>query len=85
MFLSDDQNLYIKFPKAMGSAIIKAIIQSIISLKYDQRSDPQRLDAAEFILLQLANEIGNTEKITEEKANVINYVFEPSQKEETDE
>ena len=83
--LHDDNFIYMKIPKLMGSALIKSVIQAIISCKYDNRSDPQRLDATEFILLQHINELANTEKITETQASILNHIFEPPQKEETNE
>ena len=74
---NDDDYMYFKLPKAMGSALIKACIQSSISMTYDQRSNPDRLNAAKFILLNFANEVGNTERIDSSKASVLNSVFEP--------
>lgn len=75
--LNDDNFIYLKIPKPMGSALIKAIIQSSISCKHDKRSDPARLEMTEYLLLQFANEISNTEKMTDEQSVLINQVFTP--------
>jgi hypothetical protein len=75
--LHDDNFIYLKIPKPMGSALIKAIIQSTISCKHDQRSDSERLKMTEYLLLQFANEISNTEKMTNDQLSLINQVFTP--------
>ena len=74
--LNDDKFLYIKIPKALGSALIKAILQAAISCKHDSRSSPKRLDSAEYILLQFANELGNSDKIGDGSATILSSVFE---------
>ena len=77
MFLSDEYFIYAKIPKTMASALIKSHIQALLSCKHDQRSNPARLDVAEYIMLQLSNELGNAEKMTDEQWATLNSVFEP--------
>ena len=76
----DENFLYLKIPKAMGNALIKSIIQAAISCKNDTRSNTSRKEMAAYILLQFANEIGNTPAITTENIAILNSVFD-SQKE----
>jgi len=76
--INDEDFIYWKFPKAMGSALIKSVIQATISCKHDQRSDPDKVDVAEYILLQLANEIGSSTKATDEQVELLEKVFNQS-------
>ena len=81
--LNDDNFLYLKIPRAMGYSLVKAIVQGLICCKHDVRSSPDRVKATEYLLLQFANEIMNTERVASEGADLLNRVFIAYSNEET--
>jgi len=82
--LRSEDSVYIKIPRVASGILVKSIIQAVISCKNDKRSHPDRLDMTEYVLLQFANELTNTEEVAPGDAKILDSILDESAEEPSD-